>query len=161
MVLILFHDQRSRSTSGLRASEVSTFLACLLPEMLLPRVHDLSTCVLPQINDYESLRLFGLQKFQTSLLHFLLECFHPKSTILRRVSSGIDGRYILLAFRPSGVFDPTQPVTYFPFQSAQSSGLHDLSPRGEMMEVDMWPNQAGDMCHVLINFSIFQKLKSY
>jgi hypothetical protein len=36
MVLILLHDQRSRSTSGLRASGVSTFLACLLPECFYP-----------------------------------------------------------------------------------------------------------------------------
>jgi hypothetical protein len=36
MVLILFHDQRSRSTSGLCASGVSTFLACLLLERFYP-----------------------------------------------------------------------------------------------------------------------------
>jgi hypothetical protein len=133
----------------------------LLPSgMLLPRVHDLSTCVLPQINNYESFRLFGLQKFQTSLLHFLPECFHPKSMILRRVSSGINGRYVL---RPSGLqeFLTQRNLSHISLLECSVSGLHDLSPHGEILEVDMWPNQAGDTCHVLINFSIFQMLKSY
>jgi hypothetical protein len=60
-----------------------------------------------------------------------------------------------------GSFWPNATCHIFPFWSAHSSRLHDLSPHGEMMEKDTWPNQVGDMCHVLINFSIFQKLKSY
>jgi len=60
---------------------------CLIPPRMLPLgVHDLSMCVLPQIDDYESLWLFKLREFKTLHLHFLLECFHPKSMICRCVS---------------------------------------------------------------------------
>ena len=37
MVLILLHDQRSRSTSRLHVSGVSTFLACLLLKRFYPK----------------------------------------------------------------------------------------------------------------------------
>jgi hypothetical protein len=39
--------------------------------------------------------------------------------------------------------------------------LHDLLPCGEILEVDMWPNQAGDMCHVLTNTPILHMCKTY
>jgi hypothetical protein len=41
------------------------------------------------------------------------------------------------------------------------SRLHDLSPCGEILEVDMWPNQVCDTCHILTDFSILQMLKTY
>jgi hypothetical protein len=62
---------------------------------------------------------------------------------------------------PSGVLDSTQTVTYFSSWSAQSLELHDLSPRGEILEVDTWPNQAGDTCHVLTDISIFHRFKTH
>jgi hypothetical protein len=48
----------------------------LPPRMLSPGFHDLLTRVLPQIDGYESLWLFGLREFQNLLLHFVSECFH-------------------------------------------------------------------------------------
>jgi hypothetical protein len=130
------------------------------PGMLFPRVHDLPMGVLPHINDCESLWLFELQKFQTFLLPVLPECFHPKSTILRRVSSGINGRYVL---QPLGLRDfSTQhnPSHLSPLE-CPISGMHDLSSRGEILEADTWPNQVGDTCHILTDLSILQMLKYY
>jgi hypothetical protein len=107
--------------------------------MFLPIVHDLPTVVLPQINDYESLHLFNLKKFQTSLLYFLPKCFHPKSTILRHVFSRINGRYVLW---PSGLrdFSTQHNLSHISPLECPISRLHNLSPRGEIVEVDTWPN---------------------
>jgi hypothetical protein len=46
-VLILFHNQRLRSTLGIHASGVSTFLACLLLEHFYPEFMICSIGVLP------------------------------------------------------------------------------------------------------------------
>jgi hypothetical protein len=102
----------------------------------------------------------GFEKFQTFLLHFLPECFHPKSMILRRVSSGINGRYVLW---PSGLRELLTQcnLSHISPLECPVSRLHDLSPRGEILEVDTWPNQVGDMCHILTGFSILQMLKTY
>jgi hypothetical protein len=131
-----------------------------LPETLLPGVHDLLMGVLPHINGCESLWLFGLQKFQTSLLHFIPECFHLKLMILRRVSFGINGRYVL---QPSGLreFSTQHNLSNLSPLECPISGLHDLSPCGEILEVEKWPSQAGATCHVLTNFSTLQILKTY
>jgi hypothetical protein len=128
--------------------------------MLLPRVHDLLTGVLPQITSFELLQHFGLWKFQTFLLHFLPECFHLKSMILRRVSSGINGRYVLW---PLGLrkFSTQCNLSHLSPLECPISGLHDLSPRGEILEAGTLPNQAGATCHVLTDFSILQMLKTY
>jgi hypothetical protein len=84
------------------------------PRKLLPRVHDLSMGVLPQISGCESLQLFRLQKFQNfppalSPRVILPEVDDPSMCVFW------NQRLICtLAFRPSGFFDPTQPVTSFP-----------------------------------------------
>jgi hypothetical protein len=57
---------------GTLAFKSFNFPHFLLPGTLLPKVNDLLTCVLPHINDCESLRLFELREFQTLCLRFLL-----------------------------------------------------------------------------------------
>ena len=102
----------------------------------------------------------SFRSFETFFLHFLLECFHPKSTILWRVSSRINGRYVL---RPLGLqnFSNQRKLSHISPQECPVSELHNLSPRGEILEVDTWTNQAGAMCHVLTNFSLLQMHKTY
>jgi hypothetical protein len=41
------------------------------------------------------------------------------------------------------------------------SRLHDLSPRGKILEEDTWPNHAGDMCHILTDISILHRFKTH
>jgi hypothetical protein len=159
-VLVLFHDQRSRSTSGLRASGVSTFLACLLPECFYPEFMICRWVSSHRSMDCESLRLFGLQKFQTFLLHFLPECFSPEVDDPSTCVFWNQWSICTLAFGPSGVLTQCNLSHLSPLE-CPVSGLHDLSPRGEILEADTWPNQVGDMCHVLTDFSILQMLKTY
>jgi hypothetical protein len=80
----------------LRSQFSSLFVS---PRMVLPRVHDLMTCVLPQIDGSQLLRLFGLRRFQTLLLRVLPECFHPEFMICRHVPFWI---YDPDSLRPSG-----------------------------------------------------------
>jgi hypothetical protein len=64
----------------LRSQFSSLFVS---PETVLLGVHDLMTCVLPQIDSSRLLRLFRVRQFQTLLLRLLPECFHPEFTICR------------------------------------------------------------------------------
>jgi hypothetical protein len=160
MVLILFHDQQLRSTSGLRASGVSTFLACLLPERFYPKF-----MICRQVSSHRSMVMnrFGSSSFR-SFQNF------PPTLSPRVLSPEVDDPSMCvfwnqrsictLSFGPSGVFDPMQPITYFP-TGVPVSGLHDLSPCGEILEADTWPNQAGDTCHILTDISILQMPKTY
>jgi hypothetical protein len=160
MVFILFHDQRSRSTSRLCASRVSPFLTWLLPErfywefMIYQRVssHRLATmnCIDPS----------GFESFKTFLQHFLTECFHPKLTILRCMSSGINGRYVI---RPSSLreFSTQCNLSHISPLECPVSVLQDLSPHGKILEANTWPNQVGATCHILTEFSILQMPKTF
>jgi hypothetical protein len=76
------------------------------------------------------------------------------------VSSRINGRYVLW---PSGLreFLTQHNLSHLSPLECLVSRLHDLSPRGEILEADTWPNQASDTCHVLTDFSILQMLKTY
>jgi hypothetical protein len=159
MVLILFHDQRSRSTSGLHALGVSTFLACLLPERFYPEFmicRWVSSHRSVAVNHFGS---SGFRSFKLSSCTFSQSAFHLKSTILRRVSSGINGRYV----RPLGLqeFLTQCNLSHISPLECPVSRLHDLSPRGEILEADMWPNWVGDTCHVLTDISILHMLKTY
>jgi hypothetical protein len=130
------------------------------PRTLLPGVHDLLMAFLPHISGCESLRLFGLRNFQTFLLHFIPECFHLKSTILQCVSSGINGQYVLRTSDLQEFLTQHNLLHLSPLECLVSR-LHNMFPHGKILEVDTWPNQAGDMCHVLTNLSILQMFKSY
>jgi hypothetical protein len=97
-------NQRLSSASGLRPSTISNlnFPMLCFSQSILSGVHDLMTCVLSQIDDSQLLRLFGVRRFQTLLLHFLLEYFHPEFMIFRHVPSGSDGPDSLRLFGSSG-----------------------------------------------------------
>jgi hypothetical protein len=112
-VLVLFHDQRSRSTSGLRASGVSTFLACLLPECFYP---EFMICRWVSSHRSMTVNRFGSSGFKVSNFPPALspgvlspEVDDPSTCVFWNQWS-----ICTLAFGPSGVFDPMQPVTSFP-----------------------------------------------
>jgi hypothetical protein len=113
MVLVLFHDQRSRSTSGLRASGVSTFLACLLPECFYPEF-----MICRWVSSHRSMTVnhfgsSGFRSFKLSSCTFSQSAFtrSRRSFDVCLLESMVDMYSGLWAL---GVFDPMQPVTYFP-----------------------------------------------
>jgi hypothetical protein len=81
--ILCTRSSRSGTTRHLKSTALVHFMTLafgslkfphfLPPRRLPPRVHDLSTGVLPQIDGYESLQLFKLLEFQTLHLHFLSE----------------------------------------------------------------------------------------
>jgi hypothetical protein len=157
MVLVLIHDQRSISTSRLHASGVSTFLACLLLECFYPEFMICRRVSSHRSTSCESLRLFRLRKFQTS------SCTFSRSAFTRSRRSFDVCLLELTIDMYSGLreFLTQHKLSHLSTLECPISGLHDLSSRGEIMEADTWPNQAGDMCHVLIEFSILHMLKTY
>jgi hypothetical protein len=64
MVLILIHDQRLRSTSGLRALGIKHFRPLLSLGVLHTQISISSATCPTRINDSSPLRDFGLQKSQ-------------------------------------------------------------------------------------------------
>jgi hypothetical protein len=160
MVLIFLHNQRSRSTSGLCTSGVSTFLVFLLPKRFYLEFMIFQRVSFHRSTNVDRFGSSGFGSFKTFLVHFLLEFFHPKSTILRHVSFGINGRY---ALHPSDLQEFLTQCNLSPFSPLECpvSRLYDLSSRGEILEENTWPNQVGDTCHVLTDISIIHMLKTY
>jgi hypothetical protein len=113
MVLILSHDQRSRSTSGLRASGVSTFLACLLPECLYPEF-----MICRQVSSHRSMTVnrFGSSGFRSFKLP---SCTFSQSAFTRSrrsfdacpLESTVD---IYSGLRAFGSFRPNATYHIFP-----------------------------------------------
>jgi hypothetical protein len=110
MVLILFHDQRSRSTSELWPSEVSTFPTCFLPELFYPEFmicRRVSSCRSTTMNHFGS---SGLWSFKLSTFTFSgvlsPEVDDPSTRVSHR-------SIVVNRFGSSGVLDPMPTVTYF------------------------------------------------
>jgi hypothetical protein len=134
----------SRSTINIHFGTLTfvglNFPCFLPPGILLPRVHDLSTHVLPQINGCESLWLFELREFQTLRLHFLLEFFHPKSMmhqcvshrsmVVNRFSSSGFRSFKLYAFTISRSVDPLNRCEIYFRVSSRINGRYVLWPSG-------------------------------
>jgi hypothetical protein len=80
--------------------------------------------------------------------------------IYYHVSYGINGRYVLLPLGPRYFSTQHKLPHIFPLDCLVS-GLHDQLPCGEILEVDMWPNQAGETCHVLTDISILHRFKMH
>jgi hypothetical protein len=99
---------------------------------------------------------FGLRKFS----------LNPRSTrssdykIYCRLSSGIIGQYVLQTLGLWDFLTQCKLSHIFPLE-CPVSGLHDLSPRGAILEVDMWPNQEGDTCHIVTDISILHWFKTH
>jgi hypothetical protein len=118
-VLVLFHDQRSRSTSGLHASGVSTFLACLLPERFYPEFmicRWVSSHRSTVVNHFGS---SGFRSFKLSSCTFSQSAFtrSRRSFDVCLLESTVDMYSGLRAF---GSFRPNATCHIFPLWSAQS-----------------------------------------
>jgi len=76
------------------------------------------------------------------------------------MSYGSNGQYVL---RPSILWEfSTQcTVSHILPLDCPVSGLHDLSPRGEIIEEDTWSNQESDTCDFLTDISIFHRFKNH
>jgi hypothetical protein len=102
------------------------------PRMILPRVHDFSMGVLPQINDCESLYLFGLQKFQTFLLALSPRVLSPE---VNDPSTCVFWNQWLICTSGLREFWTQRNLSHPSPLECPVFGLHDLSPRGEILEV--------------------------